>query len=342
MVVVMQPDADVDQVDAVAARLRESGFQVHRSNGVEYTILGAIGDKRGVDPKRFEAMPGVREVAEISVPYKLASRTFHPEGTVIDLDGVTIGNGSLAMIAGPCSVEHPDRMHEIARHVAEQGGKILRGGAFKPRTSPHSFQGLGKEGLKTLREAADAHGLRVVTEAMCPSQVDLVAQYADIVQIGARNMQNYRLLEAVGELETPVLLKRGLSAKFDEWLLAAEYVMSEGNRNVVLCERGVRAFGDHTRFTLDVGAIAVAKERSHLPVVVDPSHAAGRRDLVAPLALAGVAAGADGVMVEIHTEPAHAWSDGPQALTPPMWADLVDQVGAHRGLPQPSAVAATP
>ena len=329
MVVVMQPDADTQHVDAVEARLRDCGLAIHRSRGVAYTILGAIGDKRGVDPKNVEAMPGVREVVEISEPYKLASRTFHPEGTVIDLDGAAIGNGSLALMAGPCSVEHPERMHEIARHVAEQGGTVLRGGAFKPRTSPHSFQGLGEEGLKTLREAADANGLRVVTEAMCPSQVDLVAQYADVVQIGARNMQNYRLLEAVGELATPVLLKRGLSAKFDEWLLAAEYVMSGGNRDVILCERGIRTFGDHTRFTLDVGAIAVAKGRSHLPVVVDPSHAAGHRDLVIPLALAGVAAGADGVIVEVHTEPEHAWSDGPQALTPPMWAELASRLTAQ-------------
>ena len=329
MVVVMQPDADTDQIDAVEARLRDGGFDVHRSTGIQYTILGAIGEMRGGDAKGLEAMPGVREVVEISEQYKLASRAFHPDGTVVDLNGVTIGNGHFAIIAGPCSVEHPERMHEIARHVAEQGGKILRGGAFKPRTSPHSFQGLGEAGLKTLREAADVHGLRVVTEAVCPSHVDLVAQHADIVQIGARNMQNYRLLEAVGNIEKPVLLKRGLSATLEEWLLAAEYVISGGNRNVILCERGIRTFGDHTRFTLDVGAIAVAKQRSHLPVVVDPSHAAGHRDLVIPLALAGVAAGADGVMVEIHTEPERAWSDGPQALTPPMWADLAQQLLAR-------------
>ncbi len=328
MVVVMQPDAGRDQIDAAEASLREQGFQVHRSAGIEYTILGAIGDERGVDAKHFEAMPGVREVVEISEPYKLASRTFHPEGTVIHLDGTTIGDGSPTMMAGPCSVEHSERMHEIARHVAERGGTVLRGGAFKPRTSPHSFQGLGEAGLKTLREAADAHGLRVVTEAMSPSQVEVVAQHADIIQIGARNMQNYQLLQEAGRLDLPVLLKRGLSAKFDEWLLAAEYVMSGGNRDVILCERGVRTFNDHTRFTLDVGAIAVAKQRSHLPVIVDPSHAAGHRDLVAPLALAGVAAGADGVMVEVHTEPSLAWSDGPQALTPPMWADLTRQLSA--------------
>jgi len=329
MVVVMQPDAEVQHIDAVEARLRECGFDVHRSSGVAYTILGAIGDEDDVDLKSFEAMPGVRQVVEVDGPYKLASSAFHPEGTVIHLDGTTIGDGSLTMMAGPCSVEHPERTHEIARHVAEQGGTILRGGAFKPRTSPHSFQGLGEAGLNVLREAADAHGLRVVTEAMCPSQVDLVARHADIVQIGARNMQNYQLLHEVGRLDVPVLLKRGLAAKFDEWLLAAEYVMGGGNRNVILCERGVRTFNDHTRFTLDVGAIAVAKQRSHLPVIVDPSHAAGHRDLVAPLALAGVAAGADGVMVEIHTEPARAWSDGPQALTPPMWADLTQQLSAQ-------------
>lgn len=329
MVVVMQPDAGTDQIDAVEVRLRDRGFEVHRSQGVQYTILGAIGEMRGVDRKTLEAMPGVREVVEITEPYKLASRTFHPDGTVVDLDGVAIGSGRLAMIAGPCSVEHPERMREIARCLADHGGTILRGGAFKPRTSPHSFQGLGEEGLKVLRESADANGLRVVTEALCPSQVELVARYADIVQIGARNMQNYRLLEAVGALRQPVLLKRGLSATLDEWLLAAEYVMSGGNRDVILCERGIRTFGDHTRFTLDVGAIAVAKRRSHLPVVVDPSHAAGHRDLVMPLALSGVAAGADGVMVEIHTEPERAWSDGPQALTLPMWADLAQQLAAH-------------
>ncbi|MFB6286531.1 MAG: 3-deoxy-7-phosphoheptulonate synthase [Candidatus Bipolaricaulia bacterium] len=339
MVVVMQPDAEAQHIDAVEARLREGGFVVHRSSGVAYTILGAIGDEHAVDLTRLEAMPGVREVVEVDEPYKLASCAFHPDGTVIHLDGTAIGDGGLTIMAGPCSVEHPERTHEIARHVAEQGGTILRGGAFKPRTSPHSFQGLGEAGLKVLREAADAHGLHVVTEAMCPSQVELVAQYADIVQIGARNMQNYQLLHEAGRLDVPVLLKRGLSAKVDEWLLAAEYVMSGGNRNVILCERGVRTFNDHTRFTLDVGAIAVAKQRSHLPVIVDPSHAAGHRDLVAPLALAGVAAGADGVMVEIHTEPSRAWSDGPQALTPPMWVRLANHLMAGSDAPMAMEVA---
>ncbi len=326
MVIVMKPDAEESQIQHASDRLIELGFQVHRVDGVRQTILGAIGDKRGVERSPLETMPGVREVVEITKPYKLASREFKDEDTTIRLNGCEIGGGELVHMAGPCSVEDEGQIHRLAETAAAHGAKVLRGGAFKPRTSPYSFQGLGEQGLKWMREAADAHGLLMVTEVMDPTQTELVASYADILQVGARSMQNYHLLRSVGQMDRPVLLKRGLAAKLEEFLMAAEYVMSEGNHRVVLCERGVRTFLDHMRFTLDVGAIPLIKERSHLPIIVDPSHAAGVRDYVTPLALSAIAAGADGLIVEIHDAPETAVSDGNQALTSQMYAELMGQV----------------
>lgn len=326
MVIVMQPQAAEEQIQQASQRLESLGFRVHRVDGVNQTILGAIGDKRGIDPRQFAILPGVREVVEITKPYKLASREFKAEDSIIKLDGVEIGGNELVLMAGPCSVESEDQIERAAKLVSKQGAKVLRGGAFKPRTSPYSFQGLGERGLQLLQEAADAHGLLTVTEVMDASQVELVAQYADILQIGARNMQNYSLLKAVGQSEKPVLLKRGLAATLEEFLMAAEYIMSEGNHRVVLCERGIRTFADHMRFTLDVGVIPVVKEVSHLPIIVDPSHAAGIRHRVIPLALAGIAAGADGLIVEVHHQPETALSDGTQALTPEQFTQMVREI----------------
>ncbi|HED03550.1 MAG TPA: 3-deoxy-7-phosphoheptulonate synthase [Candidatus Fraserbacteria bacterium] len=326
MVIVMEVGAAEEQIAAASNKLIELGFQVHRIDGVNQSILGAIGDKRGLNARQLEILPGVREIVEITKPYKLASREFKPDDTVIRLGGVSLGGRELVLMAGPCSVESEEQIETIAQLVAAQGGKILRGGAFKPRTSPYSFQGLGEDGLKLLRQAADAYGLLTITEVMDSSQVELVAQYADIFQIGARNMQNYSLLRAVGRSERPVLLKRGLAATIDEWLMAAEYILSEGNYQVILCERGIRTFSDYNRFTLDLGAIPVVKRLSHLPVIVDPSHAAGLRERVLPLARAAIAAGADGLIVETHNRPDEALSDGPQALLPEQLAQLSSEL----------------
>ncbi|MBI1741677.1 3-deoxy-7-phosphoheptulonate synthase [Candidatus Acetothermia bacterium] len=326
MVIVMKVGASTAQIEKVSHKLEELGFQVHPVHGVTRSILGAIGDKRGVDKRALAVLDGVEEVVEITKPYKLSSRAFNPEGGPIEVNGVHIGSKELVMMAGPCSVENEAQIHETARLVAEQGAKILRGGAFKPRTSPYSFQGLGEEGLKMMREAADAYGLLVVTEVMDTTQVDLVTEYADILQIGARNMQNYALLKAVGTVNKPALLKRGLAATVDEWLMAAEYILAGGNKRVILCERGIRTFADHMRFTLDVGVIPVIKELSHLPIIVDPSHAAGVRDKVIPLALASIAAGADGLIVEVHPDPDKAVSDGAQSLKPEQFRILMDEI----------------
>ncbi len=326
MIVVMRPGATREQIEAVTERLLALGFKVHFSRGVDYTILGAIGDKRGVDPRELEVLDGVQQVIEVSVPYKLASRAFHPLDSVVEVGGIPIGGEGIVVMAGPCAVESAEQINTIAAAVARAGARVLRGGAFKPRTSPYSFQGLGVEGLKLLREAADAHGMLVVTEAMDASQVEVVARYADIIQIGARNMQNFVLLREMGKAEKPVLLKRGFSATIKEFLMAAEYIMSEGNERVILCERGIRTFSDFTRFTLDLAAVPVLKRETHLPVIVDPSHATGRRDMVIPLARAAVAAGADGVMVEVHHRPEEALSDGPQALLPEQFERLMREL----------------
>ena len=331
MILVMKPGATQQQIAAVSKKLVELGFRVHLSQGVDYTILGAIGDKRGIDPRQLEVLDGVQRVVEVGVPYKLASRAFHPLDTLIEVGDVHIGGKEIVVIAGPCAVEGEEQIHTIAEIVSRDGARILRGGAFKPRTSPYSFQGLGEQGLRFLREAADENGLYVVTEVMDTSQVGLVARYADILQIGARNMQNFNLLREVGKAEKPVLLKRGFSATVTEFLMAAEYIMSEGNEQVILCERGIRTFSDHTRFTLDLTAVPALKRETHLPVIVDPSHATGKRDMVIPMARAAIAAGADGIMVEVHHQPDKALSDGPQALLPQQFARLMREIEVISG-----------
>jgi len=327
MVIVMTPEANDVQLAAVQKKLESLGFRVHHSHGVRLTLLGALGDKTGIDQRALETLSGVQRVVEISEPYKLASRTFRPENTVVRVKRARIGRG-ITLMAGPCSVESETQIMRLAEVAAENGATVLRGGAFKPRTSPYSFQGLGEAGLKLLRQAADRFDLAVVTEAMEPAHVPLVARYADMIQIGARNMQNYALLREAGRSKTPVLLKRGLSATLKEWLMAAEYVLCEGNTQVVLCERGVRSFVDHCRFMLDFAAIPALRRMTHLPVIVDPSHAAGHRDLVIPLALGALAVGCDGLIVEVHHDPKTAQCDGPQALLPQDLTQLARRIDA--------------
>lgn len=331
MIIVLKPGSTEDDLRLVEEKIRAHGLSVHVSRGVERTLVGAIGDERKVDVEAFEGMDCVEKVVRILKPYKLVSREFRKEDTVVTVMGQKIGGGTVALIAGPCSVEGRDMMVAIAKVVWEAGASFLRGGAFKPRTSPYAFQGLGEEGLRYLAEARAATGLPVVTELMDPRDIDLVAKYADVVQIGARNMQNFRLLTEVGRLDKPVILKRGLSATIVEWLMSAEYIASEGNSRIVLCERGIRTYESATRNTFDVSAIPVVKSLSHLPVVADPSHAAGKVDLVEPLAAAAVAAGADGIMVEVHQKPEVALSDGPQSLKPEMFRAMVPRLSRVAG-----------
>jgi len=315
MVVVMQEGAKEEQIQHVIDRLVAMGFDVHRSTGASQTVLGAVGVPGEFDPRDIEVIDGVREVVRITQPYKLASRVFRPGGTVVELPhGVRVGGTEAVVAAGPCSVESKEQIELIAAHVAQLGAKILRGGAYKPRTSPYSFQGLGEKGLKLMREAADKSGLLVCSEVMDASQIQLMLPYVDILQVGARNMQNYHLLRCLGTVEKPILLKRGMSATIEELLLSAEYIMSGGNYNVILCERGIRTFETYTRNTLDIAAIPVIKKLSHLPIVADPSHGTGRRDKVPPMARAAIAAGADGLLLEVHNDPEHALSDGAQSL----------------------------
>ena len=310
----------------ISTRLRMFGLSVHRTEYEGQIRLGAVGDESGVDWKAVATWSGVAQVLQFDAPFKLASRLFHPHPTIITVGRCAIGSDQLVIMAGPCSVEGEEQAFTIAEAVSKAGATILRGGAYKPRTSPYSFQGLGEEGLKILRRAADAHGLAVVSEVMDTPQVPLLARYADILQIGARNMQNYALLREVGQTDKPVLLKRGLASTIEEWLMSAEHIMSQGNAQVILCERGIRTFETYTRNTLDLNAIPVVKERSHLPVIVDPSHGTGIRDKVAPMARASIAAGADGLMIEVHHDPDHALSDGAQSLYPDQFAELVNQV----------------
>lgn len=326
MLVVMQEGATESQIQAVIDRLVALGFAVHRSTGVAHTILGGIGPEDDVDPTEFAVMEGVKEAHRVMSPYKLASRHFRPEGTRVKLGEVEIGGQAIVVMAGPCSVESREQVMIAAERVARAGARVLRGGAFKPRTSPHSFQGLGEEGLRYLREAADRYGLLAVSEVMDSSQIALVATYADILQVGARNMQNYHLLRQLGQQPKPVLLKRGISATVEEWLLAAEYIMKEGNYNVILCERGIRTFETYTRNTVDISAIPIVKKLSHLPVLADPSHGTGRRDMVLPVARAAIAAGADGLLIEVHPEPERALSDGAQSLRPEQFQELMNQL----------------
>jgi len=331
MLVVMQQGASEPQIQAVIDRLVEMGFTVHRSTGVLHTVLGGVGPPEcyaQFDPADFEVMEGVKECHRIVSPYKLANRHFRPEGTIVRVGNVCIGGPQVVVMAGPCSVENRQQIEECARIVAESGAQILRGGAFKPRSSPYSFQGLGEEGLALMRDAAARHGLLMVSEVMDASQIPLLMKYSDILQVGARNMQNFNLLREVGGVGKPVLLKRGIAATIEELLLAAEYVMTGGNYNVILCERGIRTFETATRNTMDVSAIPVVKKLSHLPIAGDPSHGTGRRDMVLPLARAAVAAGADALLVEVHPDPDHALSDGAQTLTPRLFAEMMQQVRA--------------
>ncbi|MEK6300320.1 MAG: 3-deoxy-7-phosphoheptulonate synthase [Acidobacteriota bacterium] len=321
MVIVMEETATEEQISGVIDKLVKLGFDIHRSTGVRHTVLGAVGD-RTIDWRDIELLDGVKEVLRITSPYKLASKAFKAEPTQIKIGDVTFGGKEVVMMAGPCTVESRDQVMAIAEIVARNGAKVLRGGAFKPRTSPYSFQGLGEEGLKFLRQAADRYDLLVVSEVMEPSQIPLFIRHVDILQIGARNMQNFNLLREVGRINKPVLLKRGPAATIEETLLAAEYIMSGGNHEVILCERGIRTFEPYLRNTFDVSAIPVFKKLSHLPVAADPSHATGRRDKVAPVAQAAVAAGADALLIEVHNDPENALCDGAQSLLPDQFEEL--------------------
>jgi 3-deoxy-7-phosphoheptulonate synthase len=326
MLVVMQQGASEDQIDAVISLMVEMGFDVHRSTGVVHTVLGGVGGKDEFDLEVFEVMEGVKEAHRIVSPYKLASRSFRPHGTIVRAGNIDIGGDRVVVMAGPCSVESRDQIERSAEVVAAAGATVIRGGAFKPRSSPYSFQGLGEEGLRLLREAADRRGLLVVSEVMDSIQIPLVAQYADILQVGARNMQNFNLLRDLGRQRKPVLLKRGIAATVEELLLSAEYILSGGNYDVILCERGIRTFETYTRNTMDISAIPVVKKLSHLPIVADPSHGTGRRDKVAPMSRAAVAAGADGLMVEVHPDPDRALSDGAQSLRPEQFSEMMAQL----------------
>ena len=327
MVIVMHEDATEEQIQLVIDRIVAGGFDVHRSTGASHTVLGAVGVHRDFDHRDFELLEGVREVIRITQPFKLASRHFKPEGTIVDLGrGVKVGGEEVAVAAGPCSVETPEQINAVAEAVSRAGAKILRAGAFKPRTSPYAFQGLGEKGLQMMRQAADKYQLFVVSEVMDPSQIRMMSDYVDIFQVGARNMQNYFLLRALGEVQKPVLLKRGMSATIEELLLSAEYILAGGNYNVILCERGIRTFETYLRNTLDIAAIPVIKKLSHLPIVADPSHGTGRRDKVPPMARAAVAAGADGLLIEVHNDPERALSDGAQSLTPGEFSQLMGEL----------------
>jgi 3-deoxy-7-phosphoheptulonate synthase len=322
----MQQGASEAQIERIIARLVEDGFDVHRSTGVIHTVLGGVGGKDDFDTGVVEQMEGVKEVHRIVSPYKLASRGFRPAGTVVKIGDVEIGGSSVVVMAGPCSVESHDQIERIADIVAEAGATVIRGGAFKPRSSPYSFQGMGEDGLRLLRRAADRRGLLVISEVMDSTQIPLLAAYSDILQIGARNMQNFNLLRELSRLRKPVLLKRGIAATIEELLLSAEYILSGGNYEVILCERGIRTFENYTRNTMDISAIPVLRKLSHLPVVADPSHGTGRRDLVPSMARAAVAAGADGLLMEVHPDPDHALSDGAQSLYPDQYAELMKQL----------------
>jgi 3-deoxy-7-phosphoheptulonate synthase len=326
MVVVMKELANDEQVQRVIAQLVEMGFDVHRSTGALRTVIGAVGGNRAFDPRLVEVLDGVQEVLRITEPYKLASRTFRPHNTVVTIGDVRIGGDEVVVMAGPCSAETEEQVEASAAAVKNAGAKVFRGGAFKPRSSPYSFQGLGEEGLRLLRSAADRHNLKLVSEVMDVSQIDVVERYSHILQVGARNMQNFTLLRELGRTRTPVLLKRGISATIEEWLLSAEYILSGGNMSVMLCERGIRTFESYTRNTLDISAIPVVQQLSHLPVLVDPSHGTGRRDKVAPMARAAVAAGADGLIIEVHCDPDHARSDGAQSLFPAQFDRLMAEL----------------
>jgi 3-deoxy-7-phosphoheptulonate synthase len=326
MIIVLKPNSSQEQIDHILERIGELGLRPHLSRGELRTIIGVIGDENKLQAEPLSAIPGVEQVLPILKPFKLASREFHTKDTVVEVGRVRIGGGSLGMIAGPCAVESREVLDEIAGRIKAAGANILRGGAFKPRTSPYSFQGLGEKGLQILRDIGDKHGMPVVTEVMDPRQVEVVNRYTDMIQIGARNMQNFDLLREVGQTRKPVLLKRGMSATVKDLLMSAEYILAEGNHQVVLCERGIRSFEDSTRNLLDMSAVPNVKGQSHLPIIVDPSHATGRPDLIPAMARAAVAAGADGVHIEVHSCPEKALSDGPQALLPGQYQSLMNDL----------------
>ena len=343
MMIIMNPDATREQISAVIAKIESSGLAAHIIEGVEHTVIGAVGDGHGVNPETFEVLDGVESVRRISEPYKLASRHFNPKGSVFSFNGATVGGNEIIVIAGPCSVESKSQILETAHAVREAGATALRGGVFKPRTSPYSFQGLGEEGLEYMAEAREQTGLPIVSEIMSQVQLELMVKYVDVLQIGARNMQNFNLLRAIGETNTTALLKRGLSATVEELLMSAEYILAGGNKQIMLCERGIRTFETATRNTTDINAVPVLKSLTHLPVLLDPSHSTGEADYVTAIARAAIAAGADGVIVEVHPDPAHARSDGKQSLKPEDFAQMVRQVKAiaevlgRRIAPAPSA-----
>ncbi|CAI2717331.1 3-deoxy-7-phosphoheptulonate synthase [Nitrospina watsonii] len=328
MIVVLRPDTSPEEVQAVKEKIKENGFTPHEIQGVERKVIGAVGDEHFKDHlmEVLDSMPGVEDVIPILKPYKLAGREIKSANSVIECNGVQVGGEALALIAGPCSVESHDQLIATATSVKHAGANMLRGGAYKPRTSPYSFQGMEEEGLKLLKEAREATHLPIVTEVMNPSDVQLVARYADVLQVGARNVQNFSLLKELGKVDKPVLLKRGMMTTIKEFLMSAEYILSEGNKNVILCERGIRTFETATRNTLDISCVPVLKRETHLPIIIDPSHATGHWDLVEPMARAAVAAGADGLMIEVHPDPVNAFSDGPQSLKPSKFIRLVENI----------------
>jgi 3-deoxy-7-phosphoheptulonate synthase len=326
MIIIMKHDASASQIDQMVAHIHALGLKTHLSRGEERTIIGLVGDERPIEPEHLEAFEGVERVVRVLHPFKLASRDFHPADSIVKINGVSVGGNQVVIMAGPCSVESREQLMETAAAVKNAGAHILRGGAFKPRTSPYAFQGLGLMGLELLREAREKFNLPIVTEVMSPQEVTLVAQYADVLQIGARNMQNFALLRAVGETQKPVLLKRGMMSTIEELLMAGEYILATGNPRVMLCERGIRTFETATRNTFDLNAIPVLKSLTHLPVIADPSHGTGKWELVAPVARGAIAAGADGVIVEVHAHPEQALSDGAQSLKPEKFAALVAEV----------------
>ncbi len=327
MIIVMKPDATKENIQKVEERLQQGGLKAHLSTGEDCTIIGVIGDRKKIANLEVSMLEGVEKTVRITEKYKLVSRHFHPEDTIVDVDGVKIGGKEVVVMAGPCSVESIEQLREAAKAVKAGGAKFLRGGAFKPRTSPYDFQGLAEEGLKMLREVADEEGLKVVTEIVDKDDIELVGKYADIYQVGARNMQNFQLLKALGKAKKPVMLKRGLAATISEWLNAAEYIMAGGNEQVIFCERGIRTYETFTRNTLDLSAVAAIKELSHLPIIVDPSHGTGRWEMVRPMARAAVAAGCDGLIIEVHPHPEVALSDGDQSLTPKNFNALMGELG---------------
>ncbi|WP_295713969.1 3-deoxy-7-phosphoheptulonate synthase [uncultured Mitsuokella sp.] len=327
MIIVMKPDATKENIEKVEARLHQAGLKAHLSTGEDCTIIGVIGDRKKIANLEVSMLEGVEKTVRITEKYKLVSRHFHPEDTIVDVGGVKIGGKEVVVMAGPCSVESIDQLREAAKAVKAGGAKFLRGGAFKPRTSPYDFQGLAEEGLKMLRQVADEEGLKVITEIVDKDDIDLVGKYADVYQVGARNMQNFQLLKALGKAKKPVMLKRGLAATISEWLNAAEYIMAGGNDQVIFCERGIRTYETFTRNTLDLSAVAAIKELSHLPIIVDPSHGTGRWEMVRPMARAAVAAGCDGLIIEVHPHPEVALSDGDQSLTPKNFNILMGELG---------------